>query len=68
MVGHTYKADWLTRAVALYLQQTNPKILAPILEASSVSITNLIPDIFELSTPQRLAVRPASRKAAGSVP
>src|SRR2546423_1127027 len=33
-VGHAYNAEWLTRSVALYLQQTNPKILAPILNAS----------------------------------
>src|ERR1051326_5604840 len=49
-VGHTYNAEWLTRAVVLYLQQTNPKILAPIFDASPLSITNLVPDIYELST------------------
>jgi hypothetical protein len=50
VVGHAFGADWLTRSVALYLQQTNPKVLASILETSSFSITNLIPDIYELST------------------
>jgi hypothetical protein len=47
-VGNTSDALWLTRSVALYLQQTNPQVLAPILTASSISITNLIPDIYEL--------------------
>jgi hypothetical protein len=47
-VGQTH--NWLTGAVTLYLQQTNPKILAPILNAISISVTNLIPDIYELRT------------------
>ncbi len=49
-VGQTYNAQWLIGAVTLYLQQTNPKILAPIFNASSISITNLMPNIYELST------------------
>ncbi len=49
VVGHSYKAEWLIRAVALYLQQTNPGILAPVLATNSLSITDLIPDICELN-------------------
>lgn len=68
VVGHTYNADWLTRAVALYLQQTNPKILAPILDASSVTITNLISDIYELSTRNVLPSDPPAEKLLARFP
>jgi hypothetical protein len=61
MVGHPFNTGWLTRAVALYLQQTNPKVLVPVLNASSVSITNLIPDIFELRTRNVLSLDPSER-------
>jgi len=56
VVGHT------SDAVALYLQQTNPKILAPILDANSVSITNLIPDIYELRIRDVLLSDPPAEK------
>lgn len=68
VVGHTFNAEWLTRAVALYLQQTNPKILAPILDTSSFSITNLIPDIYELNTHNVLPPDPSAEKLLARFP
>lgn len=68
VVGHAFAADWLTRAVALYLQQTNPKILAPILDTSSFSITNLIPDIYELSTRNVLPSDPPAEQLLVRLP
>jgi hypothetical protein len=68
LVGHTFDADWLTRSVALYLHQTNPKILAPILDASSVSITNLISDIYELSTRSVLPSDPPTERLLVRLP
>jgi hypothetical protein len=68
VVGQTYNAEWLTRSVALYLQQTNPKILAPILTASSISITNLIPDIYELGTRNALPSDPPAEQLLARVP
>jgi hypothetical protein len=68
VVGQTYNADWLTRAVALYLQQTNPKILAPFLDASSISITNLIPDISELNSRNVLPSDPPAEKLLARFP
>jgi hypothetical protein len=65
VVGHTYNADWLTRAVALYLQRTKPEILAPILKASSLSVSNLIPDIYGLSTRDVLPANPAGERLLG---
>ena len=68
VVGHAFAADWLTRSVALYLQQTNPKVLAPILEASSSSITNLIPDTYELSTCNVLPSDPRAERLLARFP
>ena len=68
VVGHAYNAEWLTRSVVLYLQQTNPKILAPILDASSVSITNLISDIYELTTRNVLPSDPPAEKLLARFP
>ncbi|HTS19737.1 MAG TPA: hypothetical protein VMP11_19330 [Verrucomicrobiae bacterium] len=67
-VGHAYNAEWLTRAVALYLQQTNPKVLTPILDANSLSISNLIPDIYELSTRNVLPSGPPAEKLLARFP
>jgi hypothetical protein len=65
VVGHSYRAEWLTGAVTLYLQQTNPGILAPILATNSLSITNLIPDVYELNVHNVLpADTPAERLLA----
>jgi hypothetical protein len=62
VVGHTYNADWLTGAVTLYLQQTNPKILLPIFSASSISVTNFIPNIYELSARNVLPSDPPAER------
>jgi hypothetical protein len=62
VVGHTYNAEWLTRAITLYLRQKNPKILEPIFEASHVSITIFIPRIYELSTRNVLPSDPPAEK------
>src|SRR5579862_6040053 len=61
VVGHAYNAEWLTRAITLYLLQTNAKVLAPILETNS-SITNLVPDVYELSTRNILPSDPPAEK------
>jgi hypothetical protein len=58
----------VTRSVALYLQQTNPKVLAPILDTSSFSITNFIPDIYELSTRNVLPSDPPVEKPLARFP
>src|SRR5208282_737730 len=68
VVGRTYKAEWLTGAVTLYLQQTNPRILAPIFNASSISVTNLIPDIYELSTRNILPPDPPAERLLARFP
>ncbi|HUJ71855.1 MAG TPA: hypothetical protein VLZ30_06395 [Verrucomicrobiae bacterium] len=67
-VGQTFAAEWLTASVALYLQQTNPKVLAPILEASFFSITNLTPDIYELSTCNVLPSDPPAKRLLTRLP
>lgn len=68
VVGHAYKAEWLTGSVALYLQQTNPQILAPIFTANSVSVTNLISDIFEVSARNVLPSNPPDEKLLARFP
>jgi hypothetical protein len=68
VVGHAYNAEWLTRAVALYLKQTNPKVLTPILDTGSFSITNLIPDIYELSTRNVVPSSPPAEKLLARFP
>jgi len=68
VVGHAFNADWLTASVVLYLQQTNPKVLAPILEASSFSITNLTPGIYELSTRDVLPSDPPAERLLARFP
>ena len=67
-VGQTYNAQWLIGAVTLYLQQTNPKFLAPIFNASSISVTNLIPDIYELSTRNVLPSDPPAERLLARFP
>src|SRR6266850_134270 len=68
VVGHTYNAEWLTRAIMLYLRQKNPKILEPIFEASHVSITIFIPRIYELSTRNVLPSDPPAEKLLARFP
>jgi hypothetical protein len=68
VVGHTFAADWLTKAVTLYLQQTNPKILAPIFNAISISVTNFIPNIYELSTHNVLPSDPSDERLLVRLP
>jgi hypothetical protein len=68
VVGHAFAADWLTGAVTLYLQQTNPKILAPIFSATTISVTNLIPDIYELSTRSVLPSDPPDERLLVRLP
>ncbi len=67
-VGQAYNAQWLVGAVTLFLQQTNPKILAPIFNASSISVTNLIPDIYELSTRNILPSDPPAERLLARFP
>jgi hypothetical protein len=67
-VGRAYNADWLTSAITLYLQQTNPRILAPVLNANSISITNLIPDIYELKTRNVLPSDPPDERLLARFP
>jgi hypothetical protein len=47
-IGDTYHGDWLLRSVALYLKQTNPQLIAPVLQATSISEQDLLPDIYEI--------------------
>lgn len=68
VVGHAFAADWLARSVALYLQRTNPKVLAPLLDTSSVSITNLIPDIYELGVRNVLPSDPTAIRLLARLP
>jgi hypothetical protein len=67
-VGQTYNAQWLIGAVTLYLQQTNPRILGPFFNASSISVTNLIPDIYELSTRNVLPSDPPTERLLARFP
>jgi hypothetical protein len=68
VVGYAHDAGWLTRSVALYLYQTKPKVLTPILDSGSFSITNLIPDICELSTRDVLPSDPPAEKVLTRFP
>lgn len=68
VVGHAYSAEWLTRAITLYLEQTNPQVLAPIFNASSISVTNFISDIYELSTRNVLPSGPPAEKLLARFP
>ncbi|HVM59929.1 MAG TPA: hypothetical protein VMV72_03600 [Verrucomicrobiae bacterium] len=67
-VGRAFAGDWITRSVVLYLQQTNPKILAPALNSSSLSISNLIPDIHELRTRDVLSHKAGSEQLLARFP
>jgi hypothetical protein len=68
VVGHTYKAEWLTRAVVLYLQQTNPRILVPVVDTNSFSITDLVPDIYELNIHNVLPSDPSAERLLARFP
>ena len=68
VVGHTFRAEWLTQAVVLYLQQTNPRILVPIVTTNSFSITELIPDIYELSIHNVLPSDPPAERLLARFP
>jgi hypothetical protein len=47
-IGDSYHGDWLIGSVALYLKQTNPQLIAPVLQAMSISEQDLLPDIYEI--------------------
>ncbi|MGD1020903.1 MAG: hypothetical protein ABSA12_16470 [Verrucomicrobiia bacterium] len=68
VVGHTFHAEWLTRAITLYLEQTNPQVLAPIFNARSISVTNFISDIYELSVRNVLPSDPPAEQLLARFP
>ncbi len=47
-IGDTYRGDWLLRSVTLYLKQTNPQLIAPVLQAMSIPEQDLLPSIYEI--------------------
>jgi hypothetical protein len=67
-VGQIYNPDWLPRSVALYLKQTNPKLLVPIFSTNSISVTDYIPDIYELAVRQILPSAPPSEQLLAQFP
>jgi hypothetical protein len=61
-VGDAYNGTWLLQSVTFYLRQTNPKVVAPVLEAmpddQKTNIDNFVPDIHEIIIRQILPSDP----------
>ncbi len=46
--GEDYNDQWLSHSVALFLKQTDPQVLAPILKTNSIQEQDLLPKIYEV--------------------
>jgi hypothetical protein len=67
-IGKTYNGSWLLQSATLYLRQTSPQVLAPILKAASIQEKDLIPNVYEIVIRNVLSSDPPAEQLLARFP